>query len=102
MRVLEGMPLIKIPPMSACPEQTVVILGVYDGRLERDHREHYPNDLCRWVYGPGTESPWPDGDYYAGDVYIEPAFQSYDDFAHHHRAGEWYLIDPDLTVDTGL
>lgn len=103
MRFIEGLPLVDIPACMECPAQLIVIVSLSDGKLERDPRGG-AGAVSRWVYGPGTETPWPGGDYYAGHRYIEPAFNTdFTSFMRNPRAYKgFYAVDQDVLMDADL
>lgn len=101
--IVEGLPLVEISAYHRhCPKHRIVIVGVQDEELERDSRDPYPHNLCKWVFGPKTENAWPRGDYYVGETYIEPSFQDYHGFYRGDTHGEYFAIDPDILMDAGL
>ena len=101
MRIVEGIPLVAIKRRKYLKHQ-VIIVGVDAGELERSDTSPYPNNVAKWVFGPGTENKWPHGDYYVENEYIEPSFQTYHDFASRYTHGDYYAIDPRVTMDLGL
>lgn len=100
----ESLPLLPITPQyEHCPTQRIVLVCMQERRvLERDITALFPNNLARWVFGPGTRNQWPEGDYYVGTDYVERAFQDYHEFARGPTKEEFFCIDPDVLMGEGL
>lgn len=95
--VIDSIPLIPMPRYRVCPTERITLVGVFNGHVERDN-----GDLAKWIFGPDTVNPWPGGDYYVGDEYVEVAFQDYPGFFRAPYAGTYYAIGGDFAMDAGL
>ena len=96
-----------------CPKNKIIIVYSRDPYITGGRDPYITGD--RWIFGPGTVNPWPDGDYHndfdeLDNVvpglcqYEERAFQTYHEFADDtgHEYKNYGILDPDYLMDVGL
>jgi len=87
-------------PRKTCPNWEIVLIW----QDPADEVDIYDMDNT-WHFGPQTINPWPQGDYYSGGVYEEPACMRYPGSWTDIRNGdlhEYRELDRDYLMDTGL